>query len=254
MSIKVDTIRVNHDAIGAARAGSNRGKLMKIYGHRGASSTEPENTLRAFRRAIELGVDGIEFDVQCTSDRVPVVLHDRDLARTTNGSGAIDAIPFSQLRQYDAGKGEVVPTLEEVLTLVGDKIHLDIEIKQGGIESEVLSVLAAYPDARWTISSFDWTSLERLRSLSPAADIWLLAVVASDALFNTARRLKASGVALYAPAYNSLTAPLFRDAGLSVTIWTVNDIEEARRVQELGAAALCTDDPQLMIEALPGAA
>jgi len=250
MSIKVDTTRVNHDAIGRRNVLSSKEHVVKIYGHRGASAFEPENTLLAFRRAIEIGVEGLELDVQCTSDRVPVVLHDRDLARTTNGSGQIDSISFAQLRQFDAGRGEVVPTLEEVLTLVEDTVHLDIEIKQIGIESEVLTVLGGHPDVKWTVSSFDWTSLERFRTLSPSADIWLLGVVASDALFSTARRLKASGVALYAPSFTTQTAPRFREAGLTVTIWTVNDIDEAKRVRELGANALCTDDPRLMIEGL----
>src|SRR3954452_11230788 len=100
---------------------------MRIYAHRGASATEPENTLRAFQRALDLGVEGIELDVQATADRVPVILHDRDLARTTNGTGNVDEITFDDLQTFDAGDGEHVPTLHEVLDLVGDRIHLDIE-------------------------------------------------------------------------------------------------------------------------------
>ncbi len=223
---------------------------MKIYGHRGASAVEPENTLRAFRRALEMGVEGIELDVQVTSDRVPVILHDRDLKRTTNRAGAVDHLSLEELRGVDAGKGERIPTLAEALELAGDCVHFDIEIKQGGIEHEVLDVLARSPSSRWAISSFDWTSLERIRSLSATADLWLLAVVVSDALFNTASRLGVSGVSLYSAAYNSLTAPILKEAGLDVIIWTVNDIEEAIRVRDLGAVALCTDGPDTIISGL----
>lgn len=223
---------------------------MKIYGHRGASATNPENTLRAFQRAIEAGVEGLEFDVQVTANRVPVVLHDRSLNRTTNGSGDIDAVTFAQLQLLDAGEGERVPSLDEVLTLVGDRVHLDIEIKQFGIEHEVLAVLAAHPDARWAISSFDWTALERLRAISAVIDLWPLAVVVSEALMNCVARLNASGVALYGPSLDAVSAQRLRDAGLHVTIWTVNDPIEAARVRDLGADALCTDVPELMISAL----
>src|SRR5690349_19688410 len=121
---------------------------MLIYGHRGASTEAPENTPRAFARAIELGSDGIEFDLQATADRVPVVLHDRDVRRTTNGQGAVDRLTLSELRALDAGDGERVPTFDEVLELVGDRLHLDLEIKQGGIEAEVLSVLERHPMTR----------------------------------------------------------------------------------------------------------
>lgn len=223
---------------------------MLIYGHRGASAIEPENTLRAFRRALEMGVEGLEFDIQVTADRVPVILHDRELGRTTNGSGAVDRLTFTELRRLDAGQGECVPTLEEALDLVGDRVHLDIEIKQGGIEHEVLDVLARHQDARWTISSFDWTSLERLRALSSEADLWLLAVVVSDALFHTARRLHASGVSLHHSGLNEATSRRLRDAGLDIVIWTVNDVTEAARVRELGAHGLCTDDPESIIAGL----
>lgn len=223
---------------------------MLIYGHRGASASEPENTLRAFSRAIEMGAEGLEFDVQVTADRVPVVLHDRELDRTTNGSGAVDRVTLEGLQYLDAGAGERIPTLDDVLDLVGDRVHLDIEIKQGGIEREVLETLARHPRTRWAISSFDWLTLERLRVLSPSADLWLLAMVVADALFHTARRLAASAVSLHHGALNDATAARLRDAGLATVVWTVNDLEEAVRARDLGARGLCTDAPDVIIAGL----
>src|SRR5918997_6417535 len=117
-----------------------------IYAHRGASAIHPENTLRAFQHALALGVDGIELDVHATADGIPVVIHDRDVGRTTDGTGYVDEIQLARLQTFDAGDGERVPTLAEVLELVGSAAHLDVEIKGSGVERAVLDVLAQYPN------------------------------------------------------------------------------------------------------------
>src|ERR687897_3596137 len=133
--------------------------MTLIYAHRGASAIHPENTLRAFRHALAIGVDGIELDVHATADGIPVVIHDRDVERSTNGTGYVDEMPLARLETFDAGDGERVPTLAEVLALVGDAAHLDVEIKGTGIERAVLGVLAQYAAIRWAISSFAWDTL-----------------------------------------------------------------------------------------------
>src|SRR3712207_4482331 len=112
--------------------------MTLIYAHRGASAHHPENTLRAFRHALALGVDGIELDVHATAEGIPVVIHDRDVGRTTGGFGYVDQMPLAQLETLDAGNGERVPRLAEVLTLVGDAAHLDIEVKGSDVERAVL--------------------------------------------------------------------------------------------------------------------
>ncbi|HEY8448573.1 MAG TPA: glycerophosphodiester phosphodiesterase family protein [Thermomicrobiales bacterium] len=223
---------------------------MLIYAHRGASAIEPENTLRAFRRALEAGVDGIELDLHATSDRVPVVIHDRDVARTTNGQGLVSSITFEELSKLDAGLGERVPTLDEVLSLVGDRIHLDLEIKQRGIEAEVLAVLDRHPKARWAISSFDWDILRAIRQRSSRAELWLLTMAITDAVFRAARELGATAAALYAPAYTPEAARQLANAGLRAVLWTVNDPAVADELQRRGADALCTDAPEQVAAAL----
>jgi glycerophosphoryl diester phosphodiesterase len=223
---------------------------MRIYAHRGTSATDPENTLRAFRHAVEVGADGIELDIHSTSDRIPVVLHDRDLSRTTIGQGNVDELPLADLSQLDAGEGEGVPTFDAVLDLVGNRVHLDVEVKQAGIEREVLAVLALHPNARWAISSFDWNILRAIRTLSATAELWLLTIAVTDELFTTARELGATAVALWAAAYTPETAARISQAGLDVVIWTVNDVSEAVRVRDLGAAGLCTDDPEAIMRGL----
>ncbi len=214
---------------------------MLVYGHRGLSGHFPENTLLAFRQALVAGVDGIEFDVHATSDGVPVIIHDRSLGRTTNGTGFVDEVPYSRLRDLEAGRGERVPTLDEVLTLVGDQVHLDIEVKQPGIEEAVLRVLGAHPETRWAISSFDWDILRRLRSFAASVELWPLTEHWGDDVVDVARELGAPTVALLAEELTSSSEAELRQAGLSVMVWTVNDENEARRVNDLGAIALCTD-------------
>jgi glycerophosphoryl diester phosphodiesterase len=217
---------------------------MLIYAHRGASAIHPENTLRAFQQALAAGVDGIELDVHATADGVPVVIHDRDIERTTNGVGYVDEMPLARLATFDAGDGKRVPTLAEVLALVGDAVQLDIEIKGLGIERAVLEVLAQYPAVSWAISSFDWNTLRTVRRLDAAAELWPLAERCGDDLIAIAAELASPAVSLFTGAYTAETAPKLRNAGLRAVVWTVNDPREARRVADLGAFALCTDDPQ----------
>jgi glycerophosphoryl diester phosphodiesterase len=221
--------------------------MTLIYAHRGISAMHPENTLRAFRRALAIGVDGIELDVHPTADGIPVVIHDRDVGRTTNGGGYVDQTPLVQLKTFDAGDGERVPTLAEVLALVGDAAHLDIEIKGSDVERAVLDVLAQHPTVRWAISSFSWDTLRTVRRLDPVAELWPLAERAGDDLTAIADELAAPAVSLFTGAYSAQNALTLRDAGLRVMVWTVNDPQEAQRVKDLGAFALCSDDPQRLM-------
>ena len=225
--------------------------MTLIYAHRGASAMYPENTLRAFRQALASGVDGIELDVHATADGIPVVIHDRNVERTTNGTGYVDEIPLARLETFDAGDGERVPRLAEVLALVGDAAHLDVEIKGTGIERAVLDGLAQYPAVRWAISSFAWDTLRAVRQLDPVAEVWPLAERVDDDLIAVVAELGSPAVSLFTGAYTPETAAKLRAAGLRVIVWTVNDPREARRIDDLGAFALCTDDPQ-RISAIDG--
>src|SRR5215217_9516104 len=187
--------------------------MTLIYAHRGASAIHPENTLLAFRLALAIGVDGIELDVHATADGIPVVIHDRDIGRTTDGVGYVDQIPLARLETLDAGDGERVPTLAEVLALVGDAAHLDIEIKGSGVERAVLDVLAHHPAGRWAISSFAWDTLRTVRRLDSAAELWPLAERAGDELIAIARELASPAVSLYTGAYTAEEAAKLRNAG-----------------------------------------
>jgi len=112
-----------------------------------------------------------------------------------------------------------------------------------GIERVVLDVLAGHPAVTWAISSFDWDILRTVRRLDPAAEVWPLAVRVDDDLLAVATELASPAVSLFTGAYTAETAAMFSDVGLRVMVWTVNDPLEAQRVMNLGAFALCTDQP-----------
>lgn len=221
--------------------------MTLVYAHRGDSAAYPENTLLAFRKAIESGAFGIELDLHATSDGIVVVIHDRSLERTTTGRGYIDEQPLASVREADAGEGERVPTFAEVLDLVGDRLNFDLEVKQPGIEASVLTVLAEYPAARWAISSFDWGILHQFRELAPEAELWPLAMHLNLDLLDVAGRLGSPCVAVDAGAYTAAGARVLSEAGLAAMVWTVNRPDEALRVRALGAAAMCTDVPGDMV-------
>lgn len=216
---------------------------MLIYGHRGSSGTAPENTLAAFEEALADGADGVEFDVQATADGVPVVLHDRDLSRTTTGRGNVDALTLDEVRRFDAGHGQRVPTLEEVLDLVAGRLRLDVELKQAGIEREVLDLLDRYPAAEWAISAFDWTVLTTVRGLAPEAELWPLTVACGENAIDFARSVDAAAIALRGDVVTREVVARLAEAELGLVVWTVNEVEEARSARELGVDVLISDVP-----------
>ena len=132
---------------------------MWIVGHRGVRVLEPENTMRSFERAIEMGVDGIETDVHVTKDGALVLVHDHTVDRTTNGSGRVDSLTLRELRALDAGKGEKVPLLSEFLDLVrGTDLMLNVEMKdytEEALERTVRMLRDYHLDEQSVIACFD---------------------------------------------------------------------------------------------------
>ena len=114
--------------------------MLKI-GHRGARAYEPENTLRSFQRAIELGVDAVELDVRKTKDNKLVVIHNVNVNKTTNGKGSVNQLTLAEIKKFVTEKDDKIPTLEEALDLIKKKIRVLIELKETGIEKKVLELI-----------------------------------------------------------------------------------------------------------------
>jgi glycerophosphoryl diester phosphodiesterase len=230
---------------------------MLRIAHRGASGTRPELTMGAFERALDIGVDMIELDVQLTRDRKLVVLHDRDLGRTVAGRGAVRDRSLAELQQLDAGSwfapeysGARVPSLAQVLDLVRGRAALNVEIKSPAADWDetadaLLESLAAADLATTIVSSFAMGALRAVRERSAAARIGVLWHEPDiHNAFGHADRLAAE--ALH-PLHRLVTARLVeraRGAGLAVYTWTVNDVARMRALADLGVDGIISDFPE----------
>ncbi|CAG0988163.1 glycerophosphoryl diester phosphodiesterase [Myxococcaceae bacterium] len=224
-----------------------------VIAHRGASAYRPENTLPAYDLAVEQRADMIEIDLHRTRDGAIVVTHDEDLAGI-GGRGEIADASLEQVRELDAGGGERVPLLEEVLDRYGERIPFNLEIKRGtradyeGLERLVLdAVVRRGLLAGMLFSSFYDPVLARLRALAPEARIGLL--VSAKFPHRAVERALSLGAEALHPEDSVVTRSLVRDAhdaGLSVYVFTVDDPGEMRRMLDLGVDGLFTNHPDRM--------
>jgi glycerophosphoryl diester phosphodiesterase len=214
-----------------------------IFGHRGAPGypRRAENTIGSFKKALQFGATGLELDVRRAGDGRLVVIHDETVNRTTNGSGYVRDLVYDQLRQFDAGCGEPIPLLIDVLDEFGARCLLNIELKDRGIARDVKRlVLERELEPHVIVSAFDW---EELRPLIPEIPIALL----SSRLWNLVRRARELGAIAIHPRRNIVTRRLLataREANLRVHVWTVNDPAEMSRFRELGIDGIFTDFPE----------
>lgn len=237
---------------------------MDIFAHRGVSGHYPENTGAAFYAASRLPIAGIELDVHLTADGELVVIHDETIDRTSNGTGYVKDNTLQQLRAFDYGSwfseefaGENIPTLGEVLELfVGTHHVINIELKTDvfpyeGIESLVIKEIATHQmTERVIISSFNHESLQIVTQLAPYIETAaLFAEILTD--FTTYTSLipaKAIHVSLPAAFRKSVRRAL--EEGAVVRVYTVNDIEYAKTLQQIGVDAIFTDEPEKIVAAL----
>lgn len=222
---------------------------MKIIGHRGACGYEPENTLRSIRKALELGVDMIEFDVYVLSTGELVVMHDHRIDRTTNGVGQVQKQDFAALRLLDAGKGEKVPTLQEILEVINGKMKVDIELKGPGTALPVAKVIDQYlQKPLWSrehflVSSFDHPELKKFKRAQPQIDI---AVLEHTIPLSYAAFPEALGAVAVVANHEFLSQDYVDDAhrrGLEIYVYTVNFEDDAQYVHALGVDGIISNYP-----------
>ncbi len=250
--------------------GCSTKRTVEVIAHRGGSHLAPENTLAAFQNAINLGVDMIEIDVEQTSDSVVVVMHDSKVDRTTNGKGSVDSLSFNYLRTLDAGswfdksyENEKVPTLDEVLDLINGKVKLLIEIKEGSerypeIEQRTVDAVRSYNAYSWVIvQSFNKKAIDRVRRLDKGIKTFYLLGNNFDKYYTKLRsdndsELKAAydGIAVHYSKLNSASVDSVKQFGLEVYTWTVDEIDEMKRMMNAGVDGIITDSPDILINLL----
>lgn len=240
-----------------------------VIAHRGDSAHFPENTLPSFDRAIELGVDALEFDVRVTGDGVAVVLHDPTVDRTSNGRGAVAAMGIAELRALDAGarfspdggeapfagQGLVVPTLEEMLGRY-ENLPLLIEVKVPEAVAEVRRLVDRHGARdRVVVDSTDHRAVAPFRAdpRMTGASMRDVLELLSRAWFPR-RPGRLPYEALCVPRwYNGIPVPVARlsaharHAGTTTHVWTVNDVPGAQRLWDIGVQGIITDDPATML-------
>jgi glycerophosphoryl diester phosphodiesterase len=221
-------------------------------GHRGAPREYPENTLPSFARALELGADGIELDVHATRDGTVVVHHD-PIPRTAGGHAALGGraiadLTYDQIRALSVAPGVRIPTLAEVLSLVGGAAVVYVELKGAGIERQVIDVIRA-STARCAVHSFDHAAVARARTIAPELR---RGVLFSRRPRDPAAAMEAAGALDAWPEWPLVDEDFIasvRRVGGAVIAWTVNDAAAARHLTSMGVDGICTDDLRLIAQA-----
>ncbi|HVA79948.1 MAG TPA: glycerophosphodiester phosphodiesterase family protein [Candidatus Binataceae bacterium] len=222
-------------------------------GHRGASKAFPENTLAAFRAAREAGADLCELDVQLSRDGAVVVIHDDTVDRTSNGHGAIANLTLAELQRLDAGRGERIPTLEEVFAATAGRCGLDVELKIAGLEPQVAAIMRKWNAAETSmVSSFDWDALEKMREIAPEIRLGVLASKNPARMLEAAARMHAYAVN---PRFDLASRELCADAharGFKVLVWTVDAPEAMGILIDADVDGIVTNYPERMRAVLGG--
>jgi glycerophosphoryl diester phosphodiesterase len=228
--------------------------MFLIIGHRGASGYKPENTLLSFKKAISLNADMIEMDIfKCKTGEL-VIIHDNSVDRTTNGKGYIRDLTFKELRILDAGKGEKIPTLPEVLDLVNNKIKINLELKGEGTAGPVYELIRKYVEEKgWSyndffISSFNHRLLQEFIKLIPnnaAIKICPLIYGIPIDLSQFTVNLKAYSINVSADFIDKKFIDDAHTQGMKVFVYVVNNPDEAMKLKSLGIDGIFTDFPDM---------
>jgi glycerophosphoryl diester phosphodiesterase len=230
-----------------------------IIAHRGASAYAPENTLAAFKLALQQGADGIELDAKLTADKQVVVFHDQTVDRITPCKGRVNDLTLADLRKMDAGShfdiafcGESIPTLEEVFKAVGQLTFINIELKDYESFTDPLPEKVAQLVKRFRltqrvlISSFNPIPIIRIRQMLPETPIGLLALKGKAGFLARSRLGRLTKYQSLHTEINDTTPDLIKDVhlrGRKIFVYTVNQEEDMYKICEMGVDGFFTNDP-----------
>ena len=249
-----------------------------VMAHRGGAGLWPENTMYGFERAVDLGVDVLETEIQSTADNILVLMHDRTVDRTTNGSGPVRAFTLEELKTLDAGynwtadggqtfpfrgTGITVPTLEELCTaLPTARINIDIKQEKPSLVASLCRTIRTFDMVdRVMVASFSSKVLKAFRRVCP--EVTTSAGTREVALFYVMNLVFLGGVyrsafqAFQIPEYSHglrvLTKRFVKAAhglNLAVHVWTINETADMQRLLDLGVDGIVTDRPDRLLSLL----
>lgn len=218
-------------------------------GHRGAKGYIAENTIASIQKALDSGVDGIEIDVHLCASGELVVFHDFTLDRMTNGSGAIGEFSLSELKKLKVNGGFRIPTLEEVLDVIGKKCLLNIELKGKNAAAKTIEIIKFYIKNKgfkyqnFIVSSFQHHELETVFKLDKQIPLGVLTKASMDEAIEFAKTINAFAIH---PNYALLTIANVKRAqqmGYKVHTWTVNDEQTILRMKRYNVDGIISDVP-----------
>ncbi|SDX02543.1 glycerophosphodiester phosphodiesterase [Flavobacterium degerlachei] len=222
--------------------------MLKI-GHRGARGHEPENTIIGFQKAIDLHVDRIELDVHLSSDNELMVIHDETIDRTTDGKGFVNQFSLPQLKRFRIEKIHTIPTLSEVLNLIDQKCDINIELKSFETADKVVDLIEKYvSEKKWNydqflVSSFDWNALQQVTFSNSKIPIGVLTETNLDLAFAFAKFIKAKSIHPYFHLVTKENTAKMQEKGFQVFPWTVNEIEDIKRIKTYNVDGIISDFP-----------
>lgn len=248
-------------------------KQTIVIAHRGASADAPENTMAAIKKAMAMGVDMVEIDVQLTKDKQVVLMHDLTVDRTTNGKGRVRDLRFDEIRKLDAGswfssdfKGEKVPTLEEVIETINGKCKLLIEVKRvktkkPEIEAKIIQLIDKYNAQNWcVVQSFETEVVKNIQALDTSIECHKLVTMNISVLpLHLDSRIKTGTIYKYKTVQsinpyfkmlNKRKVDKIHSRGQKIITWTVNEKEDMKRMIDMGVDGIITNYPDRLIELL----
>ncbi|MBN2029820.1 glycerophosphodiester phosphodiesterase [bacterium] len=221
--------------------------MLLCIGHRGARGYAPENTLKSIAKAIELGTPWIEIDVHLVDNHL-VVIHDNQLKRTTNGIGKVSNKTFNYLRSLDAGEGEKIPTLNEVLDLIDRRAGLNIELKGTNTAEAVVNLIQERCSMGWNVQQFLVSAFKRheiVKTKQLDDRIRTGALICGFPFFNAKFAQKLGAYSVH-QCLRFINRKLVKDAhrrGLKVYVYTVNRPEDVEKMADMGVDGLFSDYP-----------
>ncbi|MFR9513640.1 MAG: glycerophosphodiester phosphodiesterase family protein [Rikenellaceae bacterium] len=246
-------------------ASDSKNRDYTVTGHRGAAGLAPENTLLAMQRGIEAGADFIECDIHLTKDNEVIVCHDTTIDRTTTGKGEIAALTLAEILAYDIvdEQGAVtdlkIPTLDQLLELVGGKTNLIIEIKRkgniyDGIEDKMVEIIQKHNAQEWVVvQSFNDSALEKTHTLMPQLRLEKLFVAKMLAIpyifdgtftrFDAQKYHYVSSFNIYHKAASKSLVDKIHAMGKEVKIWTIKD--HNTKIPDVGVDGIISDRPDM---------
>jgi len=228
---------------------------VRIYAHRGASAELPENTMAAFRRAMELGADALELDIHATRDGVLVVSHDPDGRRMAGVAERLADLTYAESQLWDVGGGERLPRFEDVVSEFA-ALPLNVDLKRGAADATVALLRRMGAEERVCLASFRRHTMQRVRALGYRGPTALsrpeviTALSLPAALRRGPLRCRANRAQLPVSLGRAWIVARMKALGLAVDFWTVDDPAVARRLVAIGADGIMTNDPRRIVPAL----